>query len=209
METTDGSRAWKMLQRQRIQMVLTDWMIPMTCYLIAGPVATQPPRSSSRPGQVRLQRQDRYPDGLPDSEVLEFPLLAHSVDRRGAYAQEGRDLTHREERLHPSRPARIQQDSCSSLHGLAHFGFSRRTHFPYLRGLAPPCPYLTIRECPLRMRLHEFALLCTGLHKLPRTFGGAFASGSRVPGFCRGAPTDAFRLASTKPEAVSTERRNV
>jgi hypothetical protein len=131
METTDGSRAWKMLQRQRIQMVLTDWMIPMTCYLIAGPVATQPPRSSSRPGQVRLQRQDRYPDGLPDSEVLEFPLLAHSVDRRGAYAQEGRDLTHREERLHPKSALglgrlRVQQESskilaraCMGLHILA------------------------------------------------------------------------------------------
>jgi CheY-like chemotaxis protein len=87
-ETTDGSRAWEMLQRQRIQMVLTDWMMPMTCSLMAGPVATQPPRSSSRPGQVRLQRHDRCPDGVPDSEVLEFPLLAHSVGRRGAYAEE-------------------------------------------------------------------------------------------------------------------------
>jgi len=49
-------------------------------------------------------------------------------------------------------PARIQQDSCSSLHGFAHLGFSRRTHLPYLHGLARPCPYLTVREYPLRIR---------------------------------------------------------
>ena len=126
-------------------MAFTSWMSISTCSLMVGPVATRPPRSSSGPRQMGLQRRHRHADRIPDPEVREFSVLAHPVDRRSAYAEEGRHVTDREERAHLG----------------ANLGFRRvRVQQGSSKILAQAC-----------MGLHIFAFLightsriCTGLH---------------------------------------------
>jgi len=121
----------------------------LTCPLIVGQVATRPRCSSLGPRQVSLQRRHRYPDGIPDPEVLEFPLLAHPVDRRSAHAEKDCHLRDRKERLHPR----------------ANLGL--RWH-PVQQGsskiLAQACMGLHI----LAFLVGHTSRICTGLHVLAR-----------------------------------------